>query len=453
VISGIEIAIADLKGFYSDIDGKIETKVPDKDLDIVKFSRGYNANVMMFSPPIQRGIKALDKELFKRTIEVIGVRVPINSISKFTKTLKEDLFNQPKLRNVIDDPNSNSTKIVLLNPKVKTLELDNISEETKEFIKKEGNGIISHSVELNYDYWNDILKAILPEGVEVPSSFTQVGHIAHMNLRDEFIPWKYIISQVVLDKNSKIATVVNKTDMIDSTFRHFKMEILAGEHNLMAEVKESNCKFRFDFSKVYWNSRLHTEHDRDVFAGVGPFSIPAAKKGCIVYANDLNPESYKYLQENILLNKVKDKVHPYNLDGREFIKNASENLRPSSDSSNFRIFDHFVMNLPASAIEFLDVFKGLYTGQEKEIRNSKINLPTIHCHCFSKSENPKQEIIQRINKILEMPLEKSNDGGIDKYNIHFVRKVAPNKDITTKSNDNNDNSKDDNVKAKKTKLE
>ena len=65
-----------------------------------------------------------------------------------------DLFNQPKLRNVIDDPNSKSTKIVLLNPKVKTLELDNVSEEVREFVKKEGNGIVRHSIELNYDYWS-----------------------------------------------------------------------------------------------------------------------------------------------------------------------------------------------------------------------------------------------------------------------------------------------------------
>jgi tRNA (guanine37-N1)-methyltransferase len=69
---------------------------------------------------------------------------------------------------------------------------------------------------------------------------------------------------------------------------------------------------------VYWNSRLHTEHDRlvklfkpedliaDVFAGVGPFAIPAAKKGCAILANDLNPNSAKYLQRNADDNKVRE---------------------------------------------------------------------------------------------------------------------------------------------------
>lgn len=42
----------------------------------------------------------------------------------------------------------------------------------------------------------------------------------------------------------------------------------------------------------------------DAFAGVGPFALPAAKKGCGVLANDLNPESYKWLSRNIESNRV-----------------------------------------------------------------------------------------------------------------------------------------------------
>ena len=51
---------------------------------------------------------------------------------------------------------------------------------------------------------------LLPEGCEVPSSYECVGHIAHVNLRDELLPYKHIIGQVLLDKNCALRTVVNK---------------------------------------------------------------------------------------------------------------------------------------------------------------------------------------------------------------------------------------------------
>lgn len=41
-----------------------------------------------------------------------------------------------------------------------------------------------------------------------------------------------------------------------------------------------------------------------MFAGVGPFAVPAARKGCAVLANDLNPNSAKYLLKNVQDNRV-----------------------------------------------------------------------------------------------------------------------------------------------------
>jgi tRNA G37 N-methylase Trm5 len=48
-------------------------------------------------------------------------------------------------------------------------------------------------------------------------------------------------------------------------------------------------------------------------------------------------------------------IHTFNLDGREFILKSFELLAQADKQANrpFRPFDHVVMNLPASAIEFL----------------------------------------------------------------------------------------------------
>lgn len=39
-----------------------------------------------------------------------------------------------------------------------------------------------------------------------------------------------------MDKNPGVTSVVNKTNMIDSAYRNFKMEVLAGEENMVAKV-------------------------------------------------------------------------------------------------------------------------------------------------------------------------------------------------------------------------
>jgi tRNA (guanine37-N1)-methyltransferase len=112
--------------------------------------------------------------------------------------------------------------------------------------------------------------------------------------------------------------VINKIDDVgtQSEYRTFQYELLAGDPSLETEIHELNCTFRFDYSKVYWNSRLNTEHERlinkfkkgevvcDVMAGVGPFAVPAGKRNVFVWANDLNPDSYKGLEDAIKLNKV-----------------------------------------------------------------------------------------------------------------------------------------------------
>ncbi|PVV02685.1 hypothetical protein BB560_002856 [Smittium megazygosporum] len=192
-------------------------------------------------------------------------------------------------------------------------------------------------------------------------------------------------------------------------------------------------------------------------AGVGPFSIPAAKNiGCKVWANDLNPASYSSLLDNIKSNKVQKSVFPFNLDGRTFIRQSFENLLKNEN----RTFDHVVMNLPATALEFLDAFIGVYNDFESTIldsvvsdsalnkafltsRNASSNkdpenkdqktalslkLPVIHVHCFSKSETPRDDILSRAVSYLNLPESICKEFG-ESAKLHYVRSVAPNKDM------------------------
>jgi tRNA (guanine37-N1)-methyltransferase len=318
-----------------------------------------------------------------------------------------------------------------------------------------------------------------PDAEEIPSGFSIVGHVAHINLRKPFFPYKHLIAQVILDKNPVVKTVINKVDNVgdESEFRTFQYEVLAGPDELDVVVAEAGCQFRFNYSKVYWNTRLETEHTRmvgifkegeaicDVMAGIGPFAVPAGKKRVFVWANDLNPESFACLTDAIARNKVAEYVKPFNQDGHKFIKEAAAELwgtqhsvavkakakrdatisaKEGSAGSRFktvvqktlqqpRAFDHFVMNLPATALEFLPSFVGLYSTIPDMSRDAP--LPWIHVYCFNtKSDDNVDEshkICEEISRLLAYKfrfaakdMAELEEGEV---HIHDVRDVAPKK--------------------------
>lgn len=162
----------------------------------------------------------------------------------------------------------------------------------------------------------------------------------------------------------------------------------------------------------------------DMFAGIGPFAVPAAKKRCTVFANDLNPQSYEWLNCNQTLNKVKTPAKTFNLDGRQFVKEVvradlTERWGTESDKD---YQSHVIMNLPAMALEFLDVFPGLLADFDSSSLRY-IVCPTVYCYCFSKSEDPEQDVRERAEASLGgIPLPPG-------YIIRNVRNVAPGKNM------------------------
>ncbi|KAI1285190.1 tRNA (guanine(37)-N1)-methyltransferase [Halotydeus destructor] len=404
------------------------------------------------APDHVKGMTKLDRTQFKKTISLPYLTVEkkhLNSVMPLVKPYLTKLRKFMAVRDVADDE---SVRQVMLSPdKIKSIE--DLPEKLRDTLKTFNQEVLgSTDIELTYDHFKveDIFRKVLPENSQGLSSFSIIGHIIHLNLKDELIPYKHFIGEVLIDKNQPtIKLVVNKVKSIENEFRFFPMEVLAskdGCEDTTVEVHHANCVFKFDFAKVYWNPRLNTEHERiakefrkghdvlyDVFAGVGPFAIPISKMKCRVLANDLNPESFKALKDNSKLNKVEKFVTCFNLDGRQFIKNeiskdiVSEWRKLDKGEETVVRKFHVTMNLPALATEFLDAFKGWLDDYRDEVESFKeINLPIIHCYCFLKGvfEDPEKEVIAKAEKSLGVALNSE-----DILQIVEVRKVAPNKDM------------------------
>nr|XP_011470366.1 PREDICTED: tRNA (guanine(37)-N1)-methyltransferase 2 [Fragaria vesca subsp. vesca]XP_011470679.1 PREDICTED: tRNA (guanine(37)-N1)-methyltransferase 2 [Fragaria vesca subsp. vesca] len=474
----------------------------------------------------------LDESKFDVHLKLWALRIPRELCKVATRVLNGYLLDKPRVKPITEDPTSERNRYMILSEKVQDSDLSVIPEKVLSELKDLCEiDVVPYSLTLGYSYWgaDHILKQILPPGVEVPSSFETIGHVAHLNIHDELIPYKDVIAKVIYDKNyPRIKTIVNKVGSISNEFRVPTFEVLAGEKVMVTEVKQYGATFKLDYSLVYWNSRLEHEHIRlvsqfragevicDMFAGIGPFAIPAAQKGCIVYANDLNPDSIRYLKINAEINKVGDHVHAYNLDAREFVsqlmavpdsgkelnsdasmlktcetctnhgsqesasgngmmltveakevpdsvtsdvddlqgssRNTDASVPPakrpanicqsecgrvdgtnslvtgrSKGSKNKRIrgseiinvktwehVDHVIMNLPASAVEFLDAFRGVI--QRRYWRDT---LPLIHCYCFIRASETQEYIIS----VAEAALKANIKDPI----FHRVRDVAPNK--------------------------
>ncbi|KAL7570441.1 hypothetical protein ACA910_017272 [Epithemia clementina (nom. ined.)] len=404
-----------------------------------------------------------DSSIFLSRIEYPALRIPARETADLRRRLSKQLLRIPKLKNVYDDPSDpGSYRLLVLadaeaekDPQVVSVieELNNDHEVIS---------ITSHVIEISYDLLtvDEALKKILNDKVqEVPTSFEIAGQIAHVNLREDCLPYKFWIGKVFLDKNKpRIRTVVNKLGTISNQYRTFEMEVIAGFQGpdwSVVDVKEEKCAFQLDFQNVYWNSRLAGEHKRlvqliiadarqkkkymgdetlvvaDIMAGVGPFAVPlTAHKNphnIIVHANDLNPCSHKFLQINSTKNKCRQ-LFAYNDDGRVFIHRMMQQLK---DKEIHKI-SHFIMNLPASAPEFLDAFRGYPLPPANENNNDSAEdnptLPWIHSHCFAPKTSEKENYqcaIDRCSNALGCQLDRNRD----RINIHVVRDVSPSQNM------------------------
>lgn len=171
----------------------------------------------------------------------------------------------------------------------------------------------------------EALRGVLPEEKLrlVPRGFQQIGRIAILSLPEELVGEAETIARKILE-TGQVDTVALKTGGIEGWMRKPNTRVIAGKPQTETVHKEAGCIFKLDVAETMFSKGNLSERQRiaelvkegevvaDLFAGVGQFSIPIAKKGRarLVYAIEKNSVAYRYLCENVRLNKVGHIVVP-----------------------------------------------------------------------------------------------------------------------------------------------
>jgi len=249
------------------------------------------------------------------------------------------------------------------------------------------------------------------ESEELISAFDQIGDIIIVRIPESLLSKKKLIGETLLNEVKIVKSVFFQASPVEGDFRTRNLEILAGENRTQTEYKEFGCRFIVDVANAFFSPRLSTERERianlvndgetvvNMFAGVGMFSIMAAKKKrCTVYSLDINPVASKLCEKNIELNKLLGNVISINGETSKIIEEQLENKS-----------DRTLMLLPEKSDEFL-------ASAIKTTKNGGIIHYYSHIHADKKSDAGKLSE----KHFLEVTPVKS-----DILNSKIVRPVGP----------------------------
>ena len=228
----------------------------------------------------------------------------------------------------------------------------------------------------------------------LPRSFDIIGEIATIDIPQELLQFSSIIGEGVMEMDPHVRLVLRKSSEIAGTFRTRRLEAIAGTGSTETTHREFSCLFQLDVARAYFNPRLSHERLRvarqvrnnecvlDMFAGVGPYSILIAKthEDSEVFSIDINPEAFKYLKQNIMLNRVADRVTPLFGDARKIV---DKGLRGR--------VNRVIMNLPSDSRRFLEV----------ALQALKEQRGLIHYYAFASREDTVPDIANDIRSIIE----------------------------------------------------
>jgi tRNA (guanine37-N1)-methyltransferase len=182
----------------------------------------------------------------------------------------------------------------------------------------------------------------------LPNSFDIIGDIAIVELANDVEAYAQDIGQAIATVNPRLAAVYAKLGSVTGVHRTRPLELLIGEPRTRTVHTEHGVRLVVDVAETYFSPRLGTEHDRvsalvrpgevivDMFAGVGPFALLAAKRQAVrVYALDVNEHAIRCLEQSLKLNRLVGEVIPRLGDSRRIVLDELQ-----------RQADRVIMNLP-----------------------------------------------------------------------------------------------------------
>jgi tRNA (guanine37-N1)-methyltransferase len=245
---------------------------------------------------------------------------------------------------------------------------------------------------------------------EVTRSMDVVGTIAILRLKEELRPRANQIGQALMFVQPRLRAVAID-EGVKGELRVRDLTLVAGEGPMITIHKEYGLGLKVDLENAYFSPRLATEHHRvaelvkkgehllDMFTGVGPFAIMAAKTGRTreVHAIDLNERAVELAKENAERNGVGHLINIHQGDAREVVQELGR-------------FHRVVMNHPTAAKDFLDV-----------AMSATRDGGVIHLHTIGTPE----EVDAVAEEAFEVA-ERTGHAGVRLANTKEVRTYAPN---------------------------
>jgi tRNA wybutosine-synthesizing protein 2 len=242
--------------------------------------------------------------------------------------------------------------------------------------------------------------ADLPEAVkaELPRHWEMLGDVLILRLPAGVSAYHQEIARAYAEVLGA-RTVLRERAHIGGVYRTPDMELLLGDDAETVHL-ENGIFYKLDAARLMFSSGNIDEKMRmagldcrgetvvDMFAGIGYFTLPLARhaRASRVIACEINPLAFRYLRENIALNRLDDVVEPVLGDNRDlpgegiadrvvlgYVRTTSCHLKDAfrlvKRNGTVHYQDTFPLEVfPRKAFENLDAAAG---GRSYEVRLSR----------------------------------------------------------------------------------